>query len=46
MISENIKEGEAEEGWYEVFGLNNRGPSIEVERRKMIRFQKHLFLKF
>ena len=36
----------ANEHWYEVFELGKRGPSIDIEQNKMLRFQKHLFLKF
>lgn len=47
-IKENKKM--RKEFWYEVFGLGSRGPSIDIDRMKMLRFKdgsrNHAFLKF
>lgn len=35
-----------EGNWVEVFGLGSRGPSIDIDRNKMVRIPGHTFLKF
>lgn len=46
MKKKNVEEEmeAADKQWYEVFGMGRYGPSVEIDHKKMLRFQGHVFL--